>query len=163
VCLLVGLSAAVFVVRRTVQPLAAIATAIRALAAGSRDTTIPDIELHNEIGDIARAAEVFRQTREEADAAREAPVRALAGQKLAEESYEKLFESSVDGIYVTTPQGLILNANPALARIMGYDSPDHLIHSINDIAVSIYLDPELRAEFARRMERDSMVRDFEYQ
>ena len=92
VCLLVGLSAAVFVVRRTVRPLAAIAAAIRALAAGSRDTAIPDTELHNEIGDIARAAEVFRQTREEADAAREAAVRALAEQKLAEESYEKLFE-----------------------------------------------------------------------
>ena len=163
VCLLVGLSAAVFVVRRTVRPLAAIATAIRALAAGSRDTAIPDTELHNEIGDIARAAEVFRQTREEADAAREAAVRALAEQKLAEESYEKLFEASIEGIYVTTPQGLIVNANPALARIMGYDSPEHLITSINDIAVSIYVDPEVREDFARRMERDGMVRDFEYQ
>jgi PAS domain S-box-containing protein len=162
-CLLVGLSAAVFVVRRTVRPLAAIAAAIRALAAGSRDAAIPDTELHNEIGDIARAAEVFRQTREEADTAREAAVRALAEQKLAEESYEKLFESSVDGIYVTTPQGLILNANPALARIMGYDSPDHLINAISNIAVSIYVDPEVREEFARRMERDGMVRDFEYQ
>jgi len=163
ICLLVGLSAAVFVVRRTVRPLAAIAAAIRALATGSRNTAIPDTELHNEIGDIARAAEVFRQTREEADAAREAAVRALAEQKLAEESYEKLFESSIDGIYVTTPQGLVINANPALARIMGYDSPEHLIASVNNIAVSIYVDPEVREEFAQRMERDGMVRDFEYQ
>ena len=162
-CLLVGLSAAVFVVRRTVRPLAAIAAAIRALAAGSRDTAIPDTELHNEIGDIARAAEVFRQTREEADAARESAVRALAEQKLAEESYEKLFESSIEGIYVTTPQGLILNANPALARIMGYDSPEHLIRAISNIAVSIYVDPEVREEFAQRMERDGLVRDFVYQ
>jgi hypothetical protein len=30
-------------------------------------------------------------------------VRALAEQRLAEESYRKLFEGSVDGIYVTTP------------------------------------------------------------
>ena len=104
VCLLVGLSAAVFVVRRTVRPLAAIAAAIRALAAGSRNTAIPDTELHNEIGDIARAAEVFRQTREEADAAREAAVRALAEQKLAEESYEKLFESSIEGNSMSRPR-----------------------------------------------------------
>jgi PAS domain S-box-containing protein len=163
VCLLVGLSAAVFVVRRTVRPLAAIATAIRALAAGARNTAIPDTELHNEIGDIARAAEVFRQTREEADAARESAVRALAEQKLAEESYEKLFESSIEGIYVTTPQGLILNANPALARIVGYYSPEHLISAISNVAVSIYVDPEMREEFAQRMERDGMVRDFEYE
>jgi PAS domain S-box-containing protein len=162
ICLLVGLSAAVFVVRRTVRPLAGIATAIRALAAGSRGTAIPDTELHNEIGDIARAAEVFRQTREEADAAREAAVRALAEQKLAEESYEKLFESSIEGIYVTTPQGQILNANPALARIMGYASPEALINATSDIAASIYLDPDMRSEFSRRMERDGMVRDFVY-
>jgi len=32
----------------------------------------------------------------------------------------KLFEGSVDGIYVTTPDGALLHANPALARIMGY-------------------------------------------
>jgi len=162
ICLLVGLSAAVFVVRRTVRPLAGIATAIRALAAGSRGTAIPDTELHNEIGDIARAAEVFRQTREEADAAREAAVRALAEQKLAEESYEELFESSIEGIYVTTPQGQILNANPALARIMGYASPEALINATSDIAASIYLDPDMRSEFSRRMERDGMVRDFVY-
>jgi len=35
-----------------------------------------------------------------------------------EESYRKLFEGSVDGIYVTTPSGDLLNANPALARMM---------------------------------------------
>jgi PAS domain S-box-containing protein len=163
VCLLIGLSAAIYIVRRTVRPLTAIAAAIRALAGGARDTAIPDTELHNEIGDIARAAEVFRQTREEADAAREAAVRALAEQRLAEEGYQKLFESSVDGIYVTTPQGQILNANPALARIMGYATPDDLIHGVSNIARSIYLDPDKREEFTARMERDGMVRDFEYE
>ena len=79
--------------------------------------------MDNEIGDIARAAEVFRRTLVDADAAREAAVRALAEQRLAEESYRKLFEGSVDGIYVTTPGGALLNANPALARMMGYDTP----------------------------------------
>ena len=106
-----------------------IASSIRALAAGSKDTSIPDTDVQNEIGDIARAAEVFRRTLVDADAAREAAVRALAEQRLAEESYRKLFEASIDGIYVTTPAGALLNANPALARIMGYDTPEQLIHS----------------------------------
>ena len=120
---LIGLWAALFVVRRTVRPLASIATSIRALAGGKKDTSIPATDVSNEIGDIARAAEVFRRTLVEADAAREAAVRALAEQRLAEESYRKLFEGSVDGIYVTTPGGALLNANPALARMMGYDTP----------------------------------------
>lgn len=160
---LIGLSAALFVVRRTVRPLASIAASIRALAAGQKDASIPATEVNDEIGDIARAAEVFRRTLVEADAAREAAVHALAEQRLAEESYRKLFEGSVDGIYVTTPAGALLNANPALARIMGYDSPNHLIREIGDITTSFYVDPAAHAEFQRLMQRDGMVREFEYQ
>ena len=121
---LIGVLAALFVVRRTVRPLKAIAGAIRALAGGEKHTSIPATEVENEIGDIARAAEVFRRSLVDADAAREAAIRALAEQRLAEESYRKLFEGSVDGIYVTTPAGKLLNANPALARMMGYETPE---------------------------------------
>jgi PAS domain S-box-containing protein len=160
---LIGLVAALFVVRRTVRPLKAIAIAIRSLAAGKKDASIPATDINNEIGDIARAAEVFRRTLVDADAAREAAVHALAEQRLAEESYRKLFQGSVDGIYVTTPGGVLLNANPALARIMGYATPQDLIEGISDIAQTVYVHPAARAEYQALMERDGMVREFEYQ
>ncbi|HET7887657.1 MAG TPA: PAS domain S-box protein [Bradyrhizobium sp.] len=160
---LIGLAAALFVVRQTVRPLKAIATSIRALAGGEKDTAIPATEVQNEIGDIARAAEVFRRSLVDADAAREAAIRALAEQRLAEESYRKLFESSVEGIYVTTPGGEILNANPALARMMGYGSPEALIRGISDISHGVYVDAAARALYQELMQRDGMVRDFEYQ
>jgi PAS domain S-box-containing protein len=160
---LIGVFAAWFVVRRTVRPLASIATSIRALAAGEKNASIPATDVHNEIGDIARAAEVFRRTLVDADAAREAAVHALAEQRLAEESYRKLFQGSVDGIYVTTPAGALLNANPALAQMMGYETPEHLIHSISDIAHAIYVHPAARAEYQLLMQRDGRVREFEYQ
>src|SRR6266576_1266956 len=159
----IGLFAALFVVRRTVRPLASIATSIRALAAGQKDMSIPATDVRNEIGDIARAAEVFRRTLVDADAAREAAVHALAEQRLAEESYRKLFEGSVDGIYVTTPVGALLNANPALARIMGYDTPEQMIDSVSDVAATFYVHPAARAEYQLLMQRDGMVREFEYQ
>jgi PAS domain S-box-containing protein len=160
---LIGLAAALFVVRQTVRPLKAIAKAIRALAGGEKDTSIPATEVNNEIGDIARAAEVFRRSLVDADAAREAAIRALAEQRLAEESYRKLFEGSVDGIYVTTPGGEILNANPALARMMLYGSPEQLIRGINDISQGVYVDPRARVQYQELMQRDGMVREFEYQ
>ena len=161
--ILIGILAALFVVRRTVRPLASIATSIRALAAGKKNASIPATDVNNEIGDIARAAEVFRRTLVDADAAREAAVHALAEQRLAEESYRKLFETSVDGIYVTTPAGALLNANPALARIMGYETPEDLISGVGDITETIYLHPAARAEYQSLMQRDGMVREFEYQ
>jgi PAS domain S-box-containing protein len=160
---LIGVLAALFVVRRTVRPLKAIAGAIRALAGGEKQTLIPATEVNNEIGDIARAAEVFRRSLVDADAAREAAIRALAEQRLAEESYRKLFEGSVDGIYVTTPAGKLLNANPALARMMGYETPEQLIQAIDDIAHTVYVHPAARAEYQSLMARDGMVREFEYQ
>ena len=160
---LIGLAAALFVVRRTVRPLMAIAGSIRSLAGGEKHTSIPATEVKNEIGDIARAAEVFRHALVDADAAREAAVHALAEQRLAEESYRKLFEGSVDGIYVTTPAGALLNANPALARMMGYETPEDLINGVGDITETIYVQPAARDKYKSLMQRDGTVRDFEYQ
>jgi PAS domain S-box-containing protein len=160
---LIGLFAAALVVRRTVRPLARIATSIRSVAGGEKNVPIPATDVDNEIGDIARAAEVFRQTLIDADAAREAAVRALAEQRQAEESYRKLFETSVDGIYVTTPSGDLLDANPALARMMGYDTPRKLIAGISDVSESVYVHKSARQEYQRLMQRDGMVREFEYQ
>jgi PAS domain S-box-containing protein len=160
---LAGLGASLFVVRRTVRPLKAIAKSIRALAAGEKSASIPATGVRNEIGDIARAAEVFRRSLVDADTAREAAIHALAEQRLAEESYRKLFEGSVDGIYVTTPAGTLLNANPALARMMGHEAPEDLIRSINDIAHTIYVEPQVRAVYQSMMQRDGIVREFEYQ
>ena len=88
---------------------------------------------------------------------------ALAEQRLAEESYRKLFEASVDGIYVTTPGGDLLDANPALARMMGYATPKDLIKGIGDVANSVYLHPSAREQYQFLMRRDGMVREFEYQ
>jgi PAS domain S-box-containing protein len=160
---LAGLAAALFVVRRTVRPLKSIAKSIRALAGGEKHTSIPATNVANEIGDIARAAEVFRRSLVDADAAREAAIHALGEQRLAEESYRKLFEGSVDGIYVTTPAGALLNANPALARTMGYGTPEELIGGVDDISHTIYVHPEAREQYCAQMARDGMVREFEYQ
>jgi PAS domain S-box-containing protein len=161
---LIGLVGASFVVRWNVRPLMAIASAIRSLAVGEKHTLIPSTDVDNEIGDIARAAEVFRRSLVDADAAREAAVRALGERRLAEEKYRKLFETSVDGIYVTTPAGALLDANPALARILGYETPEELIQSVgDDVKSTIYVYPSAREEYQSLMRRDGMVRGFEYQ
>lgn len=110
-----------------------------------------------------RDTEQLRMALREADAAREAAVQALREQRLAEEGYRKLFEGSVEGIYVTTPDGKLLNANPALARMMGYDTAEELISASGDIAHTIYLDPSARDAYRSRMAGEGFVREFEYQ
>jgi PAS domain S-box-containing protein len=46
--------------------------------------------------------------------------------RLSEENYRGIFENAVLGMYQTTPDGEILAANPALARMLGYDTFDEL-------------------------------------
>ena len=76
----------------------------------------------------------------------------------AEEKYRGIFEDAVEGIYQSTPAGEFVTANPALARMLGYDSPADLIAGLTDIERQLYVDPECRAEFQQRLEADGVVR-----
>jgi PAS domain S-box-containing protein len=80
----------------------------------------------------------------------------------AEEKYRGIFENAVEGIGRTTPGGQILAANPALARMLGYDSPEDLIANVSDIG-RIYVDKGLRAEMERMMEREGAIQGVEAQ
>ncbi len=44
-----------------------------------------------------------------------------------EARFTELFESLQEGIYITTPDGVILDVNPALVRMLGYDSKEDVL------------------------------------
>lgn len=81
----------------------------------------------------------------------------------AEEKYRSIFEHTVEGIFQTTLDGQYISANPALARIYGYDSPADLMQGMRNIGRQLYVDPNRRAEFIALMERNDVVRGFESQ
>ncbi len=83
--------------------------------------------------------------------------------RLAEEKYRSIFENAIEGIFQTTPEGRYLSANPALARIYGYDSPEQLIADLTDISHQLYIDPNRRLEFIRLMQTHDAVSAFESQ
>jgi PAS domain S-box-containing protein len=83
--------------------------------------------------------------------------------RLAEEKYRGIFENAVEGIFQTTVEGRFVTANPALARMFGYDSPEDLLENVSNVAEQLYADPERRAEFSRLVQRDSFVSGFEIQ
>jgi PAS domain S-box-containing protein len=85
----------------------------------------------------------------------------LARLREAEAKYRGIFESAQEGIFQTTPEGRYLSANPALARMLGYDSPEELVASLTDIGRQMCVRPESRDQFRRRLENDGHVREFE--
>jgi diguanylate cyclase (GGDEF)-like protein/PAS domain S-box-containing protein len=87
-------------------------------------------------------------------------VEALAN---AERRFRSIFENTVEGIYQTTVEGRYLSANPALARIYGYESPEELMGSLAATGRHLYVDANRRADFERLMREAGSVTQFESQ
>ena len=78
----------------------------------------------------------------------------------AEEKHRDIFENALEGIFETTPEGIPLTVNPALAKILGYDSPEELKSRIKDSASDVWVEPHERKEYIRRLEAQGAVLGF---
>ena len=78
-----------------------------------------------------------------------------------EATYRGIFEHAAEGIFQTSPDGRLLAANPALARMFGYASPAEMVARLTDIANQLYVEPGRRDEFLRRLREDGSVTGFE--
>ncbi len=81
----------------------------------------------------------------------------------AEARYRSIFEHSTEGIFQTTADGHYLGANPALARIYGYESPQEMMSSLQDISRQLYVDQTRREVFRQIMMEHDTVQGFEAQ
>jgi PAS domain S-box-containing protein len=89
--------------------------------------------------------------------------RAEEALRAAEAKYRSIVDNAVEGIFQTSLEGKVLMANSALARILGFDSPEELMREMTDVARQSYVQPERRGEFQRLMEQQGIVSGFEYQ
>ncbi len=78
-----------------------------------------------------------------------------------EEDYRTIFEQALEGIYRTTPDGFSLAANPALANILGYDSPEELVGTISNTSAQFWADPSDRNQVIKLLDEGTVVRGFE--
>jgi PAS domain S-box-containing protein len=85
-----------------------------------------------------------------------------AERRKAEQKYRDIFEHATEGIFQTSLSGRIISANLAMARILGYDTPEELQETITDLATEVYVNPGERAEALAQIERDGSLSQFEY-
>jgi two-component system NtrC family sensor kinase len=71
-----------------------------------------------------------------------------------EARFTELFESLQEGIYITTPDGIILEVNPALVRMLGYDSKEELLKRR---VSEIFVDQAERKSVIEQVERQAMI------
>ena len=67
----------------------------------------------------------------------------------SEQEYRGVVERALQGIYKTTEEGKILMANPAMVRMLGFDSEDELL-ALDSVA-DLYVRSEDRREVLRKM------------
>ncbi len=117
--------------------------------------------------ELTAANEELRSTMEELEATNE-EFETINGELITSqrelESSERRFRDMVEnvpvGIYQTSAEGRFVNVNPEMVKILGYDSIEDLLN-VDNIAVNVYVDPDMRGSFTRTIERDMEVKDFE--
>ena len=84
--------------------------------------------------------------------------RDVTSQHQAEIRFNEFFESLHEGIFFTTPEGQILDANPALVRMLGYESKAALQErNFSDV----YANPSHRDALVRELQSRGSVQDRE--
>jgi PAS domain S-box-containing protein len=76
----------------------------------------------------------------------------------AEERYRELRDNIPAGVFRSTPDGKLISANPALVKMLGYDSEDEMT---GVSAVKFYVDPEKRGTLLKELRDKGSFTNFE--
>lgn len=83
--------------------------------------------------------------------------RALAD---SEKKFRSIFENSLEGIFQCGLDGILINANPAFANIVGYDSPAEITNKPHFLQ-NIYVNPSARDTLLSLVKEKGQVRGYE--
>jgi len=79
----------------------------------------------------------------------------------AEEKYRSIFENAIEGVFQRDVSGRYTSANPALATIFGYQSPQELITQMVGDPEQLCVEPSRWYHLQQQLERHGMVSQYE--
>lgn len=84
-----------------------------------------------------------------------------ANLRRTEEKYRNIYENATEGIFQISPDGRFLSANPALAHIHGYDSPEEMARSVTNVPRQLYVDSRDHDRLIGLLRNEGAVQNFE--
>lgn len=81
----------------------------------------------------------------------------------AEKKYRTIVENAAGGIFQITPEGQMLSANPAMARILGFEKPENMLRDVRNGLDYLFIAARDRQKFLRELSANSMIKNFEVQ
>ena len=131
------------------NPLQLLTQGIRRIAAGDYTQPLPpapQLELNAIIEEVnTMAGRIAEQKKQLED---------------SEKRYRSIFEGSMEGIFQETLEGKILTANPAMAQIFGYSSPEECIACCTDTGRELWVDQEQRLHLIEELKEQGFVTNF---
>ncbi len=79
----------------------------------------------------------------------------------SERRYRNIFENASEGIFQSSLQGRLLNINPAMANILGYDSAEEALAVYTDLSTQLYVQPGFRKQLVDRLRVKGSIRSVE--
>ena len=79
---------------------------------------------------------------------------------VAERDYRRLWDTAVEGLYRNTLDGAPVDANPAMARMLGYASVQELLAEVGNVG-DLYVDPASRERVVAALLTDGEMHDLE--
>ncbi|SDP60135.1 two-component system sensor histidine kinase NtrB [Desulforhopalus singaporensis] len=133
------------------RPLSSLNQIVQAYAQEKYDYTLPDYRPYVEFQAFSSVLEQMGTRINEQ----------LKKLQSAEEKYRNIFENAIEGIFQSTHQGRFISINPAMAHMMGYDSPEEVLASYYNIRTDFYVKPEDRILLTGLLEKNDRVFEFE--
>jgi PAS domain S-box-containing protein len=80
------------------------------------------------------------------------------GRLIEDQSYYKIFERTLEAIIITGPDGRVIDANPAAAKMLGYNSPAEMQ---GNISVNAYAHPKQRDAIFKELNQHGFIENHE--
>ena len=139
---LLGIAITVFTTRRIIRPIVGVTDAMRRLATGDTDVETGSLDRGDEIGDIARALEVFKDNAIERKQAETAL-------RESEERYAFAISGTAEGLWDWNSQTRELYLSPRWKEILGYQD-DEFENSLQAYAAALHEEDHDRVMEATR-------------
>ncbi|MGL1863027.1 MAG: ATP-binding protein [Pseudodesulfovibrio sp.] len=82
-------------------------------------------------------------------------------QNKAQERYRILFQSAVEGIFRSSASGQFVSANPAMAQLLGFSTPNELIEAYTDLSTQLYVQLSSRETLLQTIKSTGFLNGFE--
>ncbi len=122
-----------------VKPIHRLLIATQRLADG--ETSVRTGGIHHTSDELGRLARSFDDMAALLEAREAERAKAEELHRRAEDKYRNIFENALCGIFTNTPEGRFIEVNRALARMLGYESPEELKESATDVCHQLFAEP----------------------